>query len=120
VLLYFGAAALPLLPLITAAPGSWRTPAVGWGDVRAVVNISTEDITSGGVATAQIFWRRRDANPDVKAVVVAFAGNYSWTLLGLNEAAVSSDCCKRRKPIGRFRGGCLSAAMQIQALDAMS
>ena len=67
-------AALPVLPIATAAQNSW--PAHGatcgggyCGDVRAIVVLSAGDIVSDS-ATVQIWWRRRDPNPDIKGIIV--------------------------------------------------
>ena len=66
---------LPVVPRVTAPGGTW--PAVGisqcgggsCGDIRAVLNVTSADIVRG-VATAQIFWRRRDPYPHVKKIIV--------------------------------------------------
>ena len=74
-----GSPLLPVLPYTIAEPGSW--PAAGsaicgpsgrgafCGDVRAVLSVSNDSIVSG-VATAQIFWRRRDPHPELKRVII--------------------------------------------------
>ena len=40
------------------------------GDIRAKLHVTAELAEAGAEATAQIYWRRRDPNPGLKAVVV--------------------------------------------------
>jgi hypothetical protein len=55
----------------SSAPSS-RWPWPDRGDVRAVISLSQDHDSSvqGGVVAARIQWRRRDANPEKKAVIV--------------------------------------------------
>ena len=43
------------------------------GDIRARLHVDEVTAAAGGPVTAQIFWRRRDPNPHLKAVVVTTA-----------------------------------------------
>ena len=43
------------------------------GDIRAKLHVTAELAEAGAEATAQIYWRRRDPNPGLKAVVVTDA-----------------------------------------------
>ena len=43
------------------------------GDIRARLHVDATTAAAGGPVTAQIFWRRRDPNPHLKAVVVTTA-----------------------------------------------
>ena len=54
-----------------------------YGDIRAAVSVASADISAGGspTATAQIFWRRRDPNLDVKLPVITDAAGASVQLV---------------------------------------
>ena len=62
----------PVLPLRLAAHGDWPAPAADlhYGDVRAVVSVDTTAAASAVPVRAQVFWRRRDANPHAKGIFV--------------------------------------------------
>ena len=65
----------PLLP-IGANSTLWAAPrpnSLFLGDIRAKVALSAADVAAGPTATAQIFWRRCEPNPALKAVVVTDA-----------------------------------------------
>jgi hypothetical protein len=62
----------PVHPLRLAAVGSWPAPAgdLHLGDVRALVEVDAAAAAAAAPVSVQIWWRRRDANPEVKSVVV--------------------------------------------------
>ena len=65
--------------------GSGTSEPVSLGDIRAVVHAAT----AGQPIQAQIWWRRRDAHPELKAVIVTDANNKPLPAVALH---VSSDC----------------------------
>ena len=89
-LLLQGSALLPAPPLTLAPPGSWPAPrgdGLHLGDVRAVLVVNRSSGGNDSVA-AQIFWRRRDAHPYLKAVVVTDS-SHRWMP---SSATVSAGC----------------------------
>jgi hypothetical protein len=88
------AASLPVLPLEAAsapwaAAGSAACRGGFCGDIRARLSVAPGDIVAG-VATAQIFWRRRDPFPANKAVIVTDAAGAAVAVL--NSSVVESTC----------------------------
>ena len=87
-------AALPVLPIVTAPPGTWPqggAPACGrgyCGDVRAVLSLTAADIAADS-ATVQVFWRRRDPTPFNKTIIALDAAQAP---LVVAQAAIESDC----------------------------
>ena len=84
-----GASRQPLHPLRLAHLGDWPNVTAQhlyYGDVRAVVNttslpaLSTLDALSAAPVTARIFWRRRDAHPEAKGILVTDAAGNRVTL----------------------------------------
>ena len=63
-------------PVPASPPGLRQPPAPAkeqgllLGDIRAKLVVDAVAATAGATVTAQIFWRRRDPNPHLKAVVV--------------------------------------------------
>lgn len=90
-------AALPILPINVANSSTWANPnsaACGGpgghycGDIRARVELSANDVVNNE-ATVQVYWRRRDPNPQVKGVIVtdeSGSGGFVVT------ADVTGDC----------------------------
>jgi hypothetical protein len=76
---------LPLLNISVAKSWPNKTSDYSFGDIRAVVDV-TSNSTS---AIAQIFWRRRDNHPTVKAVLVADSTGKKMKVIG---AVVQSEC----------------------------
>lgn len=88
---------LPILPITVANSSTWAAPnsaACGGsggfycGDIRARIVLSASDVINNA-ATVQVYWRRRDPNPEIKGVIVtdeSGAGGFDVT------ADVTSDC----------------------------
>ena len=92
-LLYAASAQLPTLPIAPsltgwAQAGSAACGKAYCGDIRAVLSLTPSDI-SGNAATVQVFWRRRDPNPQNKSLIVTDA---SGAALTVTAAAIASDC----------------------------
>ena len=90
------AAATPtpfFLPTTAADATTWPYPyntTLYLGDLRAVVHVPPSVAASAGHVRGTIWWRRRDPNPSIKAVVVTTA-NGTW-LDGVTPLAQESDC----------------------------
>ena len=87
------AATLPVLPLEAAsapwaAAGSAACSGGFCGDIRARLEVQAGDVV-GGLATAQVFWRRRDPTPENKAVIVTDAAGAA---VAVASATVESTC----------------------------
>ena len=86
-------AQLPTLPIAPSLSG-WAqggSAACGkgfCGDIRAVLSLTPSDI-SNDAATVQVFWRRRDPNPQNKSVIVTDA---SGAALSVTASAIAWDC----------------------------
>ena len=63
-------ATLILLPACSAADSAWLWP--HRGDVRAAITLTAAELAAaaGGPIAAVVEWRRRDANPEKKAILV--------------------------------------------------
>ena len=80
----------PILDIVDVDTSKWPAPSrdgLYLGDIRAVLNISST--VNKEPTTAQIFWRRRDANPSVKAVVVTDSDG-NW--IPAETSAVEAGC----------------------------
>jgi hypothetical protein len=74
--------------LNVSVASSWpnKTSDHSFGDIRAVVDVTSDSATT----TAQIFWRRRDNHPIVKAVLVTDSSGKAMQLVGA--PVVQSGC----------------------------
>eukprot|EP00051_Salpingoeca_urceolata_P011338 m.140348 g.140348 ORF g.140348 m.140348 type:complete len:1261 (+) comp17082_c0_seq3:824-4606(+) len=79
----------PVLPISLAPAGSWPKYQKGMshGDIRAVVRVTA--VPADGMTEAQVWWRRRDDNPELKAVLVTTA---SGQAVKLASADIETAC----------------------------
>ena len=104
-LAYAVALQAPVLPIVTAPTDSW--PIAGsavcggsgayCGDIRAVVTLTAGDIVNDS-ASVQLWWRRRDAHPENKSVIVLGAdGTGGFTVVAEIEGSCGALTLSRPK-----------------------
>jgi len=78
----------PFLPLVVATPWPAASGTLHYGEIRAVINVTTAS-GPGASVTTQIYWRRRDNNPTVKGILGTDSNGKS---INLTSILIQQEC----------------------------